>query len=305
MSKINKRLRSNYIGLCVLALLPFQSAYAQNSNLESALTNLLRSAPNLLSGQRNGEPAPVAAPRTQTSAADGQDEYEANQAKLRANERARENRAPVPITPDMCIDAICVEQDLGEVAATLNWAPPEPMGPMSSSARRSYELDLKNCAQANQMRWSDKALKLCELLILGEWKPKAELVAFFKENRQPVCTTGGKLFKLEMKTPLGPTYGEVRFAKDGRPKFTKVFKEFFIKNADDVAEWRMLIRKKHPYLGNELSASTPWGGYVQYDYNDPRMRQNYQLTGRSVLFDANNEPNEGGCTPARKTISVQ
>lgn len=85
----------------------------------------------------------------------------------------------------------------------------------------SYRKSFENCTKANQPLWADKAKKLCEFLILAEWRSKADLVAFFKENRQPVCTTGGKYFKLELKTPLGPTYAEVHFSRDGRPKIEK------------------------------------------------------------------------------------
>lgn len=272
------------------------------SNLESALSNLLRSAPVPIPVRGSPEAAPAAGPQTPRSTGIPIDEYEAARIKSRADEKVRKNRGPVPITPDMCLDGLCVEQDLGEVAVNLNWVPPGGIEPLSMSYRKSFE----NCTKANQPLWADKAKKLCEFLILAEWRSKADLVAFFKENRQPVCTTGGKYFKLELKTPLGPTYAEVHFSRDGRPKIEKVFKEFHIRNKEDVAEWHMQIRKKHPYLGKETSGTAPWGGSVDYyDFSPAQTEQRYELTARGNLFAGRNGPDEGECTPARKTISVQ
>ena len=245
--------------------------------------------------QRSADPAAMA--------------YEAAQAKLRADEKARQNRAPVPITPDMCVDGVCVEQDLGAVAANLNWAPPEPMDQIPSSHRKAYEdgirQGMQTCEQANQPLWADKARKLCDFLILGPLRPKADLVAFFKENRQAVCVTGSKYFKLQIKTALGPTYVEVRFSRDGRPRIKEISKEFQIKNKDDLAELSAQMRKKHPYIVNSTRAVTaPWGGNVSYD-DGYALGPSYRLEARSVLFDPREEPNEGSCTPARKTITVQ
>ena len=236
-------------------------------------------------------------------------EYEAAQAKLRTDEKARQNRAPVPITPDMCVDGVCVEQDLGAVAANLNWAPPEPMEQIPSSHRKAYEdgirQGMQTCEKANQPLWANKARKLCDFLILGKLRPKADLVAFFKENREAVCVTGGKYFKLEIKTALGPTYVEVRFSRDGRPRIKEISKEFQIKNKDDLADLSAQMRKKHPYIGNSTRAVTaPWGGYVSYD-DGYALGPTYRLEARSVFFDPREEPNEGTCTPARKTITVQ
>ena len=276
---------------------------------ESALSKLQRSAeipaPVSDSSAQTHRQAPIAQRSTDPAAT----EYEAAQAKLRAEEKARQNRAPVPITPDMCVDGVCVEQDLGAVAANLNWAPPEPMEQIPSSHRKAYEdgirQGMQTCEKANQPLWADKARKLCDFLILGPLRPKADLVAFFKENRQAVCVTGSKYFKLEIKTALGPTYVEVRFSRDGRPRIKEISKEFQIKNKDDLAELSAQMRKKHPYTGRSFDTKTaPWGGYVSYD-DGYAMGPSYRLEARSVLFDPREEPNEGSCTPARKTITVQ
>ena len=133
---------------------------------ESALSKLQRSAeipaPVSDSSAQTHRQAPIAQRSTDPAAT----EYEAAQAKLRAEEKARQNRAPVPITPDMCVDGVCVEQDLGAVAANLNWAPPEPMEQIPSSHRKAYEdgirQGMQTCEQANQPLWADKARKLCE-----------------------------------------------------------------------------------------------------------------------------------------------
>lgn len=276
---------------------------------ESALSKLQRSAeipaPVSDSSAQTHRQAPIAQRSTDPAAT----EYEAAQAKLRAEEKARQNRAPVPITPDMCVDGVCVEQDLGAVAANLNWAPPEPMDQIPSSHRKAYEdgirQGMQTCEQANQPLWADKARKLCDFLILGPLRPKADLVAFFKENRQAVCVTGSKYFKLQIKTALGPTYVEVRFSRDGRPRIKEISKEFQIKNKDDLADLSAQMRKKHPYIGNSTRAVTaPWGGYVSYD-DGYALGPTYRLEARSVFFDPREEPNEGTCTPARKTITVQ
>ena len=50
--------------------------------------------------------------------------------------------------------------------------------------------------------------------------------------------------------------------------------------------------------------TAPWGGYVSYD-DGYALGPTYRLEARSVLFDPREEPNEGTCTPARKTITVQ
>lgn len=276
---------------------------------ESALSKLQRSAeisaPVSDSSAQTHRQAPIAQRSTDPAAT----EYEAAQAKLRAEEKARQNRAPVPITPDMCVDGVCVEQDLGAVATNLNWAPPEPMEQIPSSHRKAYEEGIRQgmqtCEKANQPLWADKARKLCDFLILGPLRPKADLVAFFKENRQAVCVTGGKYFKLEIKTALGPAYVEVRFSRDGRPRIKEISKEFQIKNKGDLAELSAQMRKKHPYIGNSTGAKTaPWGGYASYD-DGYAMGPSYRLEARSVLFDPREEPNEGSCTPARKMITVQ
>ncbi|NMM77660.1 hypothetical protein B2J89_13325 [Acidovorax sp. SRB_24] len=164
---------------------------------------------------------------------------------------------------------------------------------------------MQTCEKANQPVWMDKARKLCDFLIMGPLRPKADLVTFFKENRQAVCVTSGKYFKLQIRTALGPTYVEVRFSRDGRPKIKEISKEFQIKNKDDLAELSAQMRKKHPYTGHSFDAKTaPWGGYVSYD-DGYAMGPTYRLEARSVLFDPREEPNEGTCTPARKTITVQ
>lgn len=274
---------------------------------ESALNKVPRS-PVAAAPTTMAEPASASA---LTPSDKAQLDYETERAKQDAAVASRENRALVPITPDMCVDGVCVEQDLGALAVNLNWTPPAKSDPIPNSHRKAYEDAVRKgmqvCEQSNQALWGDKTRKLCDFLILSNERPKADLVAFFKENKQPVCEPGGKLFKLSLETTLGHVRFEVRFSKDGRPKVAEIVKEFNVQNKTDLAELRTQMRKKHPYIGNSVSSkSAPWGGYVGYDDGMYGEGPRYQIDARSIIFAAVREgPNEGACTPARKTISVQ
>ncbi len=161
-----------------------------------------------------------------------------------------------PITPDMCVDAVCVEQDLGAVSAGLAWtAPARPEEP-SRDFKKSYDEGIRKgldtCEKSNKAQWGSKASKLCELLIFGNQKPRAELVAFFAENKQPVCVTGGKFFNFGLTSPLGATKFQVRFGRDGRPRVAEIAK-FFGVSKDEQAALKAQIEKKAP-----VSALTGW-----------------------------------------------
>ena len=149
-----------------------------------------------------------------------QAEYDARRSQLQAQEAARNNSEPQPITPDMCIDGVCVEQDLGGLALNLNWTPPAKPEDIPNSMRKSYQDAVREhmdtCEQSNRPQWGGNARKLCNLLIVGHERPRAELVSFFKENKHPVCVARGRTFELGLTTSLGLTRFEVRFGKDGR-----------------------------------------------------------------------------------------
>jgi hypothetical protein len=156
-----------------------------------------------------------------------------------------------PITPDMCVDAVCVEQDLGVIPAGLAWTAParpeEPTRDFKKSYDEGVRKGLDTCEQSNKAQWGSKASKLCDLLIFGNQRPRAELVSFFAENKQPVCVTGGKFFNFGLTTPLGATKFQVKFGRDGRPRVAEITK-FFAVSKDEQAALKAQIEKKHPYL---------------------------------------------------------
>ncbi|WP_156909466.1 hypothetical protein [Ottowia thiooxydans] len=210
----------------------------------------------------------------------------------------------------MCIDGVCVEQDLGAIAANLNWTPPAKPEEIPSSMRKSHEdgirKGLETCEQSNKAQWGGNVRKLCDLLIFGHQRSRAELVSFFRDNKQPVCVTGGKSFHMGLVTPLGPTGFSVSFGKDGRPKVASITKRFDIPNKDDAIELKSQIEKKHPYwkLQGGSWVTPPWGGYVRY--LESRSGIHYELQARTGIFTkSRDEPNEGLCAPARQSISVQ
>ena len=248
--------------------------------------------------------------QAELTAQKAQREYDAQRAQRQALEMARNSTTPQPITPDMCIDGVCVEQDLGAIAANLNWTPPAKPEEIPSSMRKSYEEGIRKgmetCEQSNRTQWGGNVRKLCDLLVFGNQRPRTELVAFFRDNKQPVCVAGGKLFNMGLVTPIGPVRFEVKFGKDGRPKVAEITKTFDIPNKSDALELKTQIERKHPYLNLRDSSSTtpPWGGYVRY--LESGMGIHYELKARTGIFTkSRDEPNEGACAPARQSISVQ
>lgn len=248
--------------------------------------------------------------QAELSAQKAQREYDAQRAQRQALETARNSTTPQPITPDMCIDGVCVEQDLGAIATNLNWDAPAKPEDIPRDYRKSYEdgirKGMETCEQSNKPQWGGNVRKLCDLLIFGNQRSRAELVSFFRDNKQPVCVTGGKSFNMGLVTPLGPTGFSVSFGKDGRPKVAVIVKTFDIPNKEDALVLRTQIEKKHSYLDlrNGSWVTPPWGGHVQY--NELRTGIRYELKARTGIFtNSRDEPNEGACTPARQSISVQ
>lgn len=227
-------------------------------------------------------------------------------------EKARNNREPQPITPDMCVDGICVEQDLGLLPTTLVWNAPEPMlntRQLSGAQKSAYEDGVKRgretCIQANGAIWGAKADRLCEYLIFGNNKPSAELVAFFRDNKSPVCDPGGKRFKLALTTAIGSVRFEVDFGADGRPKVREIVKEFVVLNDADKAAMRKLIQDKHPYLFSD-DRYPPWGGYVEYDDGMHGRGPDYRIKGRSSIFaNPRTGPDAGQCAIGSKSLSFK
>jgi hypothetical protein len=227
-------------------------------------------------------------------------------------EKARNNKEPQQITPDMCVDGICVEQDLGLVPTNLVWNAPEPMlntKQLSAAQKSAYEDGVKRgretCIQSNGAIWGAKADRLCDYLIFGNSKPRAELIAFFRDNKLPVCYPGDKKFKLALTTALGSVRFEVDFSIDGRPKVSEVVKEFIVLNDADKAAMRKLIQDKHPYLFSD-DRYPPWGGYVEYDDGMYGRGPYYRLKGRSSIFaNPRTGPDAGQCAIASKSLSVK
>lgn len=212
-----------------------------------------------------------------------------------------------PITPDMCVDAVCVEQDLGAIPAGLAWTAParpeEPNRDFKKSYDEGIRKGLDTCEQSNKAQWGSKASKLCDLLIFGNQRSRAQLVSFFAENKQPVCVTGGKFFNFGLTTQLGATKFQVKFGRDGRPRIAEITK-FFAVSKDEQAALKDQIEKKHPYLHlrDGSSATPPWGGYVRFI----DITGSYELRGREALFTRSNaEPDQGACATAPRQISVQ
>jgi len=248
--------------------------------------------------------------QAELSAQKAQREYDAQRAQRQALRDAQNSTAPQAITPDMCIDGVCVEQDLGAIATSLNWTAPAKPEEIPRDYRKSYEdgirKGMETCEQSNKAQWGGNVRKLCELLIFGNQRPRAELVSFFRDNKQAVCVAGGKSFNMGLVTPLGPVRFEVRFGKDGRPKVAEVTKTFDIPNKNDALELKAQIEKKHPYLNlrSDSWVTPPWGGYVRY--LESGMGIQYELKARTGIFvKSRDEPNEGDCAPARQSISVQ
>jgi hypothetical protein len=247
--------------------------------------------------------------QAQKTSKDYQAEYDAQQAQRRAIEAAQKNKAPQEISPDMCVDGVCVEQDIGALETTLNWILPKGAA-IPSAHRKAYEDGLRKgfetCEKANRAQWPNNGRKLCELLMQGNERSTAEVITFFKENKQPVCDPGRINFKMQMNTSLGKVRLEARFGNDG-PKVELIVKEFDAMNKGDVQQLRTLIAKKHPYFDkNDRSRSaTPWGGYVGYDDEMHNTAPRYELKGRSSIFAGREGPSEGVCETANKSISVQ
>ena len=227
---------------------------------------------------------------------------------LREQQQAKAAIEPQSITPDMCVDSICVEQDLGALPASLAWNAPEPLlstKQMSGTQKSAYEDWVKrtreSCVSANSPIWGSSASRLCEHLIFGYSKTSAELITFFRDNKLPVCYPGDQGFKLSLTTPLGLVRVFVEFSIDGRPKVNTVAKEFIALNDTDSASLRKLIKDKHPY------ERPPWGGSV--DYVEGMRRgggPSYWLKGRSSIFaNTRTGPNAGQCRIADKSLGVK
>jgi hypothetical protein len=201
--------------------------------------------------------------QAQKTSKDYQTEYDAQQAKRRAIEAAQKNKAPQAISADMCVDGVCVEQDIGALQPTLNWVVPKPES-IPSANRKAYEDGLRKgieiCEKANRAQWPNNGRKLCELLIQGNERSPVEVISFFKENNQPVCEPGRKNFKMQMNTNLGPVRVEVQFGNDGRPKIQQIIKEFEALNKNDAQQLKEMISKKHPYLDSFIGGTR--GGSV-------------------------------------------
>ncbi len=224
--------------------------------------------------------------------------------------------APLPslaasqnITPDMCLDGVCVEQDIGELALTLSWqavdADTQRRGEYQRKNDQSVRKGIARCAEFNRKLWSNKAERLCELLMLGNDQPRNKLIEFFKANTQAVCVTGGKTFNFVLTTPLGYTRIYAGFSRDGRPKVQQIIKDFVLTSAAARTELSALIQKKHATLriADGTSLMAPWGGQVKY--SDSLGTNNYELTASKIFENTREGPNEGACTPESQTISVQ
>lgn len=286
-----------------------QSAIDLAKQTKSILNDVSSQANGNLVSNSAGEPS-----RTNKNPADGgQLTYREEQKKRQSLEDARNNSGPQPITPDMCLDGVCVEQDLGALAVNLKWNPPdksesEALKKAPSSLRKStedgYRRGSETCEQANKPQWGTRVSKLCDLLIFGFQRTGAELVTFFKENKQPVCVTGNKSFNLTLDTDLGNTRVEVKFNRAGRPTIYLIRKQFTVANKEDQSLIENQINKKHPY--GFTSKGTPWGGNVKFINHWGTSSLIYELTARSVIFEnPRTGPDEGVCTPERKSISVQ
>ena len=213
------------------------------------------------------------------------------------------------ITPDMCLDGVCVEQDIGELALTLSWQAVDAdtlrRGEYQKKNDQSVRKGIARCAELNRKLWNNKAEKLCELLMLGNDQPRNQLIEFFKANTQAVCVTGGKTFNFVLTTPLGYTRIYARFSRDGRPKISSITKDFLLTSPASKSELNALMGKKHFPIkfteGNGVKA--PWGGYVKYSES---QNDNYYSLDAGKIFENTREgPNEGACTPESQIISVQ
>lgn len=228
-------------------------------------------------------------------------------------EKARNNTDSQPITPDMCIDGICVEQDLGLLPSNLAWKMPEPSANnqrMTSEQLKAYESGLRRgretCAAENGAIWGGRVAQLCEYLILGNEKPPAEVVSFFRDNKLPVCVPGRASFRLVSKTDLGDVWVVVLFSKHGRPVVHEIIKEFVVLNPADKATMRKLMNEKHPYAANSSSkTATPWGGYVWYDDGMFGRGPDYRINARNSIFASSRiGPDTGQCATASRNLSV-
>ncbi len=213
------------------------------------------------------------------------------------------------ITPDMCLDGVCVEQDIGELALTLTWqavdADTQRRGEYQRKNDQSVRKGIARCAEFNRKLWNSKAERLCELLMLGNDQPRNQLIEFFKANTQAVCVTGGKTFNFVLTTPLGYTRIYAGFSRDGRPKISSITKDFLLTSPTSKSELNALMGKKHfPIKFTESGEiKAPWGGYVKY--SEYRNDNYYSLSASKIFENTREGPNEGACTPEPQTISVQ
>lgn len=214
------------------------------------------------------------------------------------------------ITADMCLDGVCVEQDLGTIDINLNWiAPISNLDRLPSNLRKQAESEMLKkvdaCEEANKSQWGSTARKLCERLTYTNFRSPAEIISFFKEHKAAVCETGYK-FQMGVATTTGITRFSVAFGKDGRPKVVQIVKWFEVSNKFDVEELEKKINEKHPYLKTKAPL---WGGSVRF-VSIPHSRYHnghfhYELNARNGIFPRSRDELEGVCAQMRKSISVR
>lgn len=229
-------------------------------------------------------------------------EVPASRSAIEGSKRPTYSTALQKITPDMCVDNVCVEQDIEAMLPNLNWV----FVSNTKSIRNVESLpqtrkQIESCADSNKALWGNKADELCRIMRLAEYLPPTEILSFFKENKNAVCSSiMVNVLRYEISTQLGLVYVYISLGKDGRPKVKEIVKHFNVLNKEDLPEIRSQLEKKHPYM------YAPWGGTFDYSEYGRGRGPIYSLRARDRIFiEGHQQPNEAACTPARKTINVQ
>jgi hypothetical protein len=228
---------------------------------------------------------------------------------------ASKNTKPQPITPDMCIDGVCVEQAFGSLPASIQWQPRPPEPQYRIPNKREYDAfmakvhaaERTGCEEGNRPLWGNKVGKLCDVLFYKYDVPRATIATFFRENTQAVCVPLRlTVSDLEIKTSTGLLTVEVAVANDGILRVKALQKTFDIPTSQ-VPELRAMLKQKHPHLevreafrGDPIPM--PWGGKVSYSDKNPHRETEdkppvYRLQGRSSIFGS---IDSGACTRVEK-----
>jgi hypothetical protein len=259
------------------------------------------------------EDARAATEKKQQAQVAAQEQVRANNDKRDAVlASASKNTKPQPITPDMCIDGICVEQAFGSLPASIQWMPrpPEPQYRVIGSKKDGdkYRAEVRVfCENDNRPIWGSKVGKLCDVIFHKYDFPRAAIATFFRENTLAVCSPMTlNVEDLRIKTSSGILWVNVKVANDGILRVQTLVKEFDIPKSQ-VPELRAMLKQKHPTLefseglDNKI-LSTAWGGKVMY--RDKQMSRDnndavpiYRLYGRNSIFEA---VNSGACAPVEK-----